>query len=281
MTLKVTTLGLAAAIAAAFPSAVAAQPVSLLGDGYFGQGAALVPASHQMPVAADRAPLVAMDRSPFIAVRQEAPDIAVARTGASLFAGQASGGLFTPHRSLAELRGSLSDLGGTATALALGPDATAIERLRHLIGQAESHADGYDAINYGAKRLPDRRPTELTLGEIYAWIAATPGQPHAIGRFQFIPRTLKRLARQIGAEEHERFSPELQDRLADELFAEAGLAAYRDGLMSQTQFMNNLAKIWAGLPNSSGRSHYHGYAGNAATMTWANFEAEMTRIFQG
>ena len=269
MTLKETLLALVVMLAM-FPPAAAAGPVSLLGEGYFGQrGGAIVPARQEMPAS--------VDRGPFIAVRREAPDVSAARTGSSLFAGTAGGSFFAPlpPREVAPGAG----YGGTAMA-ALGPNATYIERLRHLIGYAEAGAHGYDAINYGAKRLPARRPTEMTLGEIYAWIEATPGQPHAIGRFQFIPSTLKRLAREIGAGEHERFSPGLQDRLADELFAEAGLVAYRDGLMGRTQFMNNLAKIWAGLPNSSGRSHYHGYAGNRATMTWAHFEAEMAKIFQ-
>ena len=70
-------------------------------------------------------------------------------------------------------------------------------------------------------------------------------------------------------------------RLADVLLVEAGYHAARSGDMSRTDFMNNLAKIWAGLPNSSGRSHYHGYAGNRASMTWARFDAEMARIFPG
>ena len=60
-----------------------------------------------------------------------------------------------------------------------------------------------------------------------------------------------------------------------------GLTAFREGVMTRTAFMNNIAKIWAGLPNSSGRSHYHGYAGNRATMTWAHFEGQMARIFPG
>ena len=45
--------------------------------------------------------------------------------------------------------------------------------------------------------------------------------------------------------------------------------------------MDSLAKIWAGLPTSSGRSHYDGYAGNAATMSWAQFDDEMARILEG
>ena len=272
MTRTETALALAVAFAIALPAAAVSGPVSLLGEGYFGQSAGALVAAHA-------AAPVQVERAPFISVRAEAPDLAPARGGSSLFAGQVSGSLFAPLPPREARLSRFRDLGGAAIA-ALGPNATYIERLRHLIGLAEAGRDGYDAINHGARRLPARRPTEMTLGEIYAWIEATPGQPHAIGRFQFIPSTLKRLARQIGAGAHERFSPALQDRLADELFAEAGLLAYREGLMGRTRFMNNLAKIWAGLPNSSGQSHYHGYAGNQATMTWAHFEAEIARIFQ-
>ena len=37
----------------------------------------------------------------------------------------------------------------------------------------------------------------MTLDEIFAWIAATPGQPHAIGRYQFIPDTLRMLVNRL------------------------------------------------------------------------------------
>ncbi len=162
----------------------------------------------------------------------------------------------------------------------LGNDPHA-EMIRNLVAHAEAGRDGYDAVQYGARRKPDRPPTQMTLGDIFAWIEATPGQPHAIGRYQFIPSTLARLVNILGAGPHERFSPQMQDRLADILLHEAGLAAYRSGEITRHELMNNLAAIWAGLPNSSGRSHYHGYAGNAATMTWAQFDSEMARIFQG
>ncbi len=264
MTPRTTNVALAAVLVL-WPLQVMAGPVSLLGEGFLGGGAPLIQARHEMPEP--------LDRRAFIEVRGAEPE--VRRTGSSLFAGQVAGSFFAPlpQRELGQ-----GDHGGGSMAH-LDPNASWVERLRYLIGHAESRAEGYDAINYGAKRLPSRRPTELTLGEVYAWIAATPGQPHAIGRYQFIPSTLKRLALKIGAEEHERFSPRLQDLLADELFKEAGLLAFREGLMSRRQFMNNLAQIWAGLPNSSGRSHYHGYAGNRATMSWAYFDEEMAKIF--
>lgn len=158
---------------------------------------------------------------------------------------------------------------------------TALDRLRSLIGQAESRKHGYDAVQHGAKRRPSKMPTEMTVAEIFHWIAETPGQPHAIGRYQFIPKTLKRLVNELGVEPSQRFTPHLQDRLADVLLADAGLAELRTGQIGRHTFMNNLARIWAGLPNSSGKSHYHGYAGNKASMTWAYFDAQMSEIFPG
>lgn len=149
------------------------------------------------------------------------------------------------------------------------------------IASAEAGAADYDAVQYGARIKTPKPPTQMTVGEINAWIDATPGQPHAIGRYQFIPATLRRLVAFQGVQPHERFSPALQDQLAHQLIEEAGLSAHRAGEMTQIAFMNNLAKIWAGLPNSSGKSHYHNYAGNRATVTWDAFKSEMDRIFSG
>ncbi|MGJ5619585.1 hypothetical protein [Sulfitobacter sp. MF3-043] len=190
----------------------------------------------------------------------------------SLFIGRAEMGLFAdpPAHEPVYDDASYQGVGGA--------DAV---HIRHLIGQAESRRDGYDAVQHGARIKPAKQPTKMTLGEIYQWIEDTPGQPHAIGRYQFIPKTLLRVARKIGALPDQRFSPQLQDRLADVLLAEAGLHEFRAGKLSRVSFMNNLAKIWAGLPTSSGRSYYDGYAGNKASMTWARFDAEMARVEPG
>lgn len=154
-----------------------------------------------------------------------------------------------------------------------------VKGLRELIARAEAGRADYDAVQHGARVRPAKRPTSMTIAEIYDWIAATPGQPHAIGRYQFIPKTLKRVVRQAGVSPQARFTPEVQDLLADVLFRDAGLHRFMQGDLSRTGFMNNLAKIWAGFPNSSGRSHYHGYAGNKATISWAYFKRVMTELF--
>ncbi len=163
------------------------------------------------------------------------------------------------------------------------PPAVSIDvaEIMTVIASAEAGKANYDAVQHGAKIKPPAAPTQMTLQQIYTWIKDTPGQPHAIGRYQFIPATLKRLASHQEVPLNRRFTPALQDQLAHQLIEEAGLSAFKAGEMTQVAFMNNLAKIWAGLPTSSGKSHYHNYAGNKATVTWANFKAQMDRIFSG
>lgn len=233
---------IAAVLCLSLASGAAAQVVSSLGETGFG---ALPGARHQLT------PVKPLRRAP------------------GLFVGRAEGGLFADrpaHRP------------AFANASGAGLRGTDVQVIRALIEEAESRRDGYDAVQHGARIKPPRRPTQMTLVQIFAWIDATPGQPHAIGRYQFIPATLRRVVRKTGTPLSARFDARVQDRLADVLLAEAGLRRFRAGKMSRKAFMNNLAKIWAGLPNSSGKSHYAGYAGNRASITWARFEAVMKRI---
>jgi len=154
-----------------------------------------------------------------------------------------------------------------------------VDRLLSLIALAEAGSAGYDAVQHGARVRPTKPPTRMTLGEIYAWIDATPGQPHAIGRYQFIPDTLRRVAGLRGYGPETPFTPEVQDSLALVLLEDAGLAEFQAGRMERDRFMHNLARIWAGLPLPNGRSYYDGYAGNKATITWATFAGGMARIW--
>ncbi len=150
----------------------------------------------------------------------------------------------------------------------------------HLIASAEAGAKGYDAVQHGARVRPPKRPTGMTIGEIYRWVAATPGQPHAIGRYQFIPNTLKTLVTEAGLSKNDVFTPQVQDLLADILLEDAGFTLFMKGKISRHRFMENLARIWAGLPTSTGRSYYDGHAGNRAVITWNEFDSHMKSIFE-
>lgn len=156
---------------------------------------------------------------------------------------------------------------------------TVADRLKSLIAWAEAGAAGYNAVHHEAAGLPGQ-PTAMTVREIYDWIAATPGRPHAIGRYQFIPSTLRRLVGEAGIPTDAVFSPALQDRLADILLEEAGLSSFLQGGIGAPAFMDNLSLIWAGLPGSDGRSAYHGFAGNRATITRAEFAGAIAGIFR-
>jgi muramidase (phage lysozyme) len=207
-----------------------------------------------------------MDRAPMFVVATHA-----GRLSPSLFAGKTGNSLFAPPP--VPVRTVPGDV--------FFGDHGPIRQLRSLIARAEAGSKGYDAVQYGAHILPDRAPTTLTLQQIFDWIDDTPGQPHAIGRYQFIPPTLRRLVAQLDLSHEKRFTPFVQDQLADILLQEAGLARFMSRELGRQAFMNNLAKIWAGLPNDSGESHYHGYAGNKAAMTWGAFDAQMALIFPG
>ncbi len=240
-------------------AAVSAQGYSLVGNNFFLQKAS-APMPGPAPAAAAPAPQAVASLLPdtLPGADQGRGAVSLNPGAASLFRGRSGGGLFAP--------------------ILKAPPS--VKRLLDLIASAEAGKAQYDAVQYGATRKPPKKPTSMTIAEINAWIDATPGQPHAIGRYQFIPATLRRLVKHQGVKPQARFTPELQDQLAHQLIEEAGYSAFLASEMPRKTFMLNLAKIWAGLPVSSGKSYYEGYAGNSASLTWAHFDTEMKRIFR-
>lgn len=154
-----------------------------------------------------------------------------------------------------------------------------LDLLLALIGSAEAGSAGYDAIHHRARILPGKAPTELTVAEILDWIAATPRQNHAIGRYQIIPMTLNYLIAAESVPPTAVFTPDLQDRLAKRLIEDAGLPAFLAGEMSPADFLDSLAFVWAGLPLGSGLSAYEGFAGNSATISRDHYEDRFVEIF--
>ena len=153
------------------------------------------------------------------------------------------------------------------------------DQVLSLIGFAEAGKLQYNAVHMSAKRRPKKRPTEMTLGEVFHWIRRTPGQQHAIGRYQFIPSTLAMLTDRAGVSLKTQFDPYLQDKLGIMLMRDAGYEKFLRGEMTLSKFMDNLAWIWAGLPLRNGRSAYRGVAGNRATISRDFYAAQMRKIF--
>lgn len=158
--------------------------------------------------------------------------------------------------------------------------ARARAHLREVVARAEAGPEGYDAVQHQARIRPPAPPSSMALAEIFSWIEATPGQHHAIGRYQVIPSTLAELVTALSIGPDDIYSPALQDRLADHLMDAAGLPALCRGAISPAEFQNKLARIWAGLPTTQGGSHYDGYAGNKATLGMDLMSAEIRTAMQ-
>lgn len=141
-----------------------------------------------------------------------------------------------------------------------------VDNLKALIRQHESGGN-YNAVYGNARSSVDL--SQFTLDEILArqQRARRRGAPStAIGAYQFIYKTLRGLKSELGLSGSERFTPELQDELADALLERRGLSRFRAGRMSKRAFALQLSQEWASLPNpSTGRSYYAGDGLNASS----------------
>lgn len=109
---------------------------------------------------------------------------------------------------------------------------------------------GYDTVY--ANRM-DRMPkplTSMTMKEILdlgKWRTRTFGSS-ACGRYQFMDATLRDLAEELDLKAEDRFTPDYQDRLGFHLLRRRGYDKWIKGLISDGEFMLNLAKEWASFP---------------------------------
>lgn len=135
--------------------------------------------------------------------------------------------------------------------------------------------------------------TQMSVGEIIAasdgWRKRFGTTSGAAGAYQIIKPTLKLLQTKLGLDGTEKFTPELQDRMADELLDTRGLGAFTDGRIGATEFGNALAREWASFPVLStsrrgetvlkrGQSYYDKFAGNSALISPETVEATLVAL---
>lgn len=142
------------------------------------------------------------------------------------------------------------------------------QQLLDFIGQKESGALGYNALVYGKPGANTPRSadlTNMTLQEVLDYQRGMIERGHAstaVGRYQFIRGTLQEFAKKAGVSLSEKFTPEVQDRIAGALLDEVGYEKVKQGKMTMEQFQNRLAGRWASLPRVDNTSQYTGIAGN-------------------
>lgn len=145
---------------------------------------------------------------------------------------------------------------------ATGPAAELLD----YIGQKE--ARGNYNILVGGRVEPAL--TNMTIREVLEYQRGMIARGHestAVGKYQIIRGTLKELTDKGYASLDERFTPEVQDRLAYGLLRRRKIEAYMSGKITADDFMDNLSKEWASLPSSSGRSYYAGVGSNKSSGT--------------
>lgn len=156
--------------------------------------------------------------------------------------------------------------------------------LLDFIGSLEAPR-GYDDYYRGAAFAPPKPLTKMTIEEVLFWQReANPPGPGtaAAGRYQIVDqpnaRTLSRLVRKLGIDtEGTLFDAATQDRLGFELLCEAGWHKFYSGAISEFNFGDCLAGVWASLPMLTGpRRGDSRYGGpNSALCSIADFRRAM------
>lgn len=136
-----------------------------------------------------------------------------------------------------------------------------------LIGLSEGtdKARGYnETLSYGAYTGGDRNLIAMTLAEIEQLQTAMLKHPKnklnssALGRYQIVRATLRKLVATHDLPMTSVFTALLQDRLGVSLLRGRGIDVWLTGEMSDGALLDALAKEWASLPTSAGVGYYGG-----------------------
>lgn len=155
-----------------------------------------------------------------------------------------------------------------------------IGKLLDLIAKPES--GGHYDIMMGGKRNP--AILKMSLDELLQYqraYKAGGAETAAAGRYQFMPATLRSVAKGLGLDfTSDTFNPKTQDNLAIYLLQTKGLNSWLNGKMSDDAFMDRLAQVWAGLPSPSknGASWYAGVGSNKAGISIAAVQNTLNDI---
>ena len=147
-----------------------------------------------------------------------------------------------------------------------------VERTRPLLNLIARGEGNYNAINRGRagdtpggiQWLKGQTFENFTVGQV---LQMQRWQVYAVGRYQFIPSTLRWAVNSSEVSELDMFTPETQDKLALHLIMQKrpAVGSYIRGEHNQLGWaMNEMAKEWASIEYRYGRGYYDGIGGNRA-----------------
>lgn len=144
----------------------------------------------------------------------------------------------------------------------------------------------YNAVNRGyagdtpggIQRLKGQTFENFTVGQV---IEMQRWQVYAVGRYQFIPSTLRFAVKHSSVDELDMFTPEVQDRLMAALifYKRPAVGAFIRGDHELLGWaLNELAKEWASIEYRNGRGFYDHIGGNRAKIKRAEVSAVLQKI---
>lgn len=151
-----------------------------------------------------------------------------------------------------------------------------------LLGRIEG-PDGYVTVTRSTRLAPPRPLTQMSISEVLAFqrkIRASGASSSALGRYQFVYKTLSYVVK------NKEIDPDLPfDRITQDALArlEMRRCGFYNPIVSDIAVANCLAAVWAALPlvsgPQSGQSRYQGLAGNRALIDKEEFMATMRMRF--
>ena len=137
------------------------------------------------------------------------------------------------------------------------------------------HEGNYDSVNRGYAGDTPGGMAQLTGRTLDTYTVAQVmhmqrGWLHAVGRYQFIPSTLKWAVRHSSVSELDRFTPETQDKLMTALvfYKRPAVGAYLRGDHDYLGWaLDQIAKEWASVEYRHGRGFYDHIGGNRAKVS--------------
>lgn len=157
-----------------------------------------------------------------------------------------------------------------------------------LIGKSEGtdRGRGYnETLGYGAYTGGKVNLVGMTLKEIDALQTRMLAHPKnylnssALGRYQIVRTTLRKLRERYGLGGNLKFDKDLQDRLAIYLLSGRGLEKYFKGVMEENQILLELSKEWASLPKPDGRGYYGGQKASVSVAEVRRALGEMKAMY--
>lgn len=124
--------------------------------------------------------------------------------------------------------------------------------IRDLLGGSEGtdKGRGYDEL-YGYAKGPETPLTGMTVGDIknlQEQMLAGGSKESALGRYQINKATLADFQQRLGIQDSEKFTPALQDKIADAIMDQAGYKKWLAGEMTDDEFRLKMTGRWGSMP---------------------------------